>query len=79
MYAFEELYLLQTGFDLDIPNLYPAIYNHLLQFEESARNRDDQGRNWWNLRACIYYNEFENEKIVWQEMSREPTFSYDNQ
>lgn len=58
-------WLIATDFDIDVPNLYPAIFNHLLKFEEKARKRDDQGKNWWNLRACAYYPEFEKEKIVW--------------
>ncbi len=41
--------------------------------------RDDQGKDWWNLRACVYYSEFEKEKVVWQEIAQKPTFSYDTQ
>jgi len=32
--------------------------------------RDDQGDYWWELRHCDYYQEFEKEKIVWQEIVR---------
>jgi len=28
-YNFADLYLLQTGYDLDIPNLYPVVYSYL--------------------------------------------------
>ena len=79
--------MLATGYDLDIPNQYPAIYNHLKttgeQIEKNKKrgkglfNRDDQGENWWNLRACAYYLEFEKEKIVWQEMATKGTFLID--
>ena len=82
-----ESYMLATGYDLDIPNQYPAIYNHLKttgeQIEKHRKrgkglfNRDDQGANWWNLRACAYYPEFEKEKIVWQEMATKGTFLID--
>jgi len=78
IYNFADLYLLQTGSDLNVPETYPAVYKHLLQFEEKAKKRDDQGKNWYNLRACVYYDDFEKEKLVWQEMSQEPCFSYDN-
>ena len=37
-------------------------------------NRDDQNENWWNLRACAYYSEFDKEKIVWQEMAKKGNF-----
>ncbi|MCX8029917.1 MAG: hypothetical protein N2712_07990, partial [Brevinematales bacterium] len=66
--------------------MFPALYNHLISFanlktEETRRkgllNRDDQGDYWWELRDCDYYPEFEKEKIVWQEMSQEPSFAYD--
>jgi len=40
--------------------------------------RDDQGDYWWELRHCDYYSEFEKEKIVWQEIVREPSFAYDS-
>ena len=81
-------YILATGYDLDIPNLYPAVYNHLEtvgQQIESGEitvrgrglfNRDDQGENWWNLRACTYYSEFEREKIVWKRIGSILRFAY---
>jgi len=78
-YEWAGLWLIASGFDLDVPKLYPVVYKHLLQFEEKAKKRYDQGKNWWNLRACDYYPEFEKEKLVWQEMAQEPTFSYDKQ
>lgn len=58
--------LLQTGYDINIPKHYPLIYSHLLQFDTQLIERSDQGVNWWNLRACQYYSEFEQpEKIIW--------------
>ena len=76
-YEWAGLYILQTGYDLDIPKLYPAIYKYLLQFETKAKIRDDKGKNWYNLRACSYYPEFEKEKVVYSEIVREPQFYYD--
>lgn len=67
-YQWAGLWLLASGFDTDVPLLYPAIYKHLLQFEDRAKKRDDQGENWWNLRSCAYYHEFEKEKVVWIEL-----------
>ena len=58
--------LLQTGYDIDIENNFPSIYNHLFQFEKELVARADQGVKWYNLRACKYYGEFEKpEKIIW--------------
>ncbi|MBF0565664.1 MAG: Eco57I restriction-modification methylase domain-containing protein [Nitrospirae bacterium] len=75
-YEWAGLYLLQTGYDLNIPKLYPAIYEHLKQFEEKAIKRDDKGKNWWNLRACVFYDDFEKEKVVWIELVNDGRFAY---
>ena len=82
-------YILATSYDLDIPNKYPAIYEHLENIGEQIElgaikakgkglfNRDDQGENWWNLRACAYYSEFEKEKIVYPDISSSMRACYD--
>lgn len=63
---------------------FPALYNHFMTFVnvkgkgKGLFDRDDQGDYWWELRPCDYYPEFEKEKIVWQEIVREPSFAYDN-
>ncbi len=84
------LYMLATGYDLDIPNDYPAIYNHLQTIGEQIESgrirvrgkgvfsRDDQGENWWNLRACAYYPEFEKVKVVYPNMTKFLPFVYDS-
>ena len=83
-------YILATDYDLDIPRKYPAIYNHLevigkqiVSGEIRTRgrglfDRDDQGENWWNLRACAYYSEFDEEKIVYPETTHSANFFYDS-
>jgi len=65
-------------------NSFPALYNHFMHFKthkgkgKGLFDRDDQGDYWWELRPCDYYPEFEKEKIVWQEIVREPSFAFDN-
>jgi len=71
------LWLIASGFDIDIPKQYQAICSHLLQFEEKAIKRDDQGKNWWNLRSCAYYPEFDKEKIIWKRIGSILRFGYD--
>ena len=83
------LYLLATGYDLDIPKNYPAIYKHFQNIGKQIEsgeikakgkgllNRDDQGENWWNLRACAYYSEFEKNKIVYPDIYRHQSFTID--
>jgi len=71
-------FLLQTDFDKNIKSDYPVIYLHLEKYTESLKNRDDQGKKWWNLRACAYYSEFEKEKIIWGLTADKWAFTHDN-
>lgn len=43
---------------------YPAIAEHLAQYEEKASKRRDKGDYWWELRSCRYYEKFEKTKII---------------
>ena len=73
-------YILQTGFDTNIDNEYPFIYKHLEQFADELKSRSDQGKNWWNLRACKYYSDFElPEKIIWGLTADKWAFAYDSE
>lgn len=45
--------------------------------EESLRKRQDKGRNWWELRSCAYWNEFDRPKIVYQEIQFHPRYALD--
>lgn len=84
---FKNIYLLATGYDLNIPNEHPVIYRYLKEvgdrFEASGSKgkglykRDDQGKDWWNLRRCAYYDDFDKQKIVYSEIVREPQFYVD--
>ena len=56
---------------------YPALHDHLRQYEPKLRVRQDRGRYWWELRACTYYNNFHPSKIVWPEFARSIRFSFD--
>lgn len=73
-FRFKEQYIINTGYDLDITTSYPVLYEHFLSHETKLKTRGDKGRNWWNLRACIYYDQFEKEKIVWREITSEQSF-----
>jgi len=56
---------------------YSLVANHLSPYQERAKKRSDQGKYWWELRACDYYNEFEKPKIVYPEIATEGRFSFD--
>jgi hypothetical protein len=65
---------------------YPSIYNFLKTTGETIKGkgkglfeRDDKGDYWWELRPCVYYEEFEKEKIVWGELSDQQKFAYDSE
>jgi hypothetical protein len=74
---FGNIYLLMTGYDLDIKKEYPEIYSHLLGYKEKLQKREDQGKNWFNLRPCNYYEDFEKPKIIYPEITKFLTFYYD--
>ena len=58
---------------------YPAITEYLAPFEERARERWDQGEYWWELRACSYYDEFEEPKILYPSVADRGPFTLDEE
>lgn len=75
----ENRYFLATGYDLDLKNLYPTSYQYLLQYESKLKKREDKGKNWWNLRACKYYNYFEEPKIIYIHTAKKHEFYFDTE
>jgi adenine-specific DNA-methyltransferase len=61
-----------------LKNQYPAIGAYLEPFASRARKRFDKGDFWWELRACDYYEEFEKDKVIYQEIATYQAFSLDN-
>jgi hypothetical protein len=64
---------------------YPSVYKFLKTTGENIKGkgkglfeRDDQGDYWWELRPCVYYEEFDKEKIVWGELSDQQKYAYDS-
>jgi REP element-mobilizing transposase RayT len=43
---------------------YPAIYSFHQQFRAGLIKRADQGKYFWELRSCAYWQEFEQPKII---------------
>src|SRR3989338_477131 len=76
-YISSNRYLLQTGFDRNVKLDFPPLYHYLSNYEKELKKRDDQGKNWWNLRACKYYTDFEKEKIIWGLTADKWAFAYD--
>ncbi len=58
---------------------YPALAEYLTPFADRARMRDDQGHYWWELRPCVYYEAFEQPKIIYPDIAPSCEFSWDCQ
>ncbi|MEB3151270.1 MAG: Eco57I restriction-modification methylase domain-containing protein, partial [Sphaerospermopsis sp.] len=56
---------------------YPAIYKYLNQYREQLIKRYDQGKYFWELRSCKYWNEFEETKIVYPNICKRNEFTWD--
>jgi hypothetical protein len=50
---------------------YPAVYRWLMQFRDKLIEREDQGKFFWELRSCEYWQEIEQPKIIYNETSKE--------
>lgn len=73
-------YIIQTGYDLEIPTLYPEILKHFEPFKDNMIARSDKGLEWYNLRACRYYSNFEyDEKIIWGLTANKWAFTLDTE
>ena len=57
---------------------YPAIHAHLQTFRDRLIERYDQGKYFWELRACAYWGEFEKPKIVYPDIAQSAEFSFDD-
>ena len=62
---------------LFIQKRFPSICEWLQPFEGKARARSDKGDFWWEMRACVYYVQFEKPKIMYQTFQVKPNFIYD--
>ncbi|MDD3735427.1 MAG: Eco57I restriction-modification methylase domain-containing protein [Candidatus Pacebacteria bacterium] len=83
--------IVKYGFHTEIEKNYPAVLNHLTKYKNFLQNRgqcrysrggkNNIGQHHWleldNNPRDNYLNEFEKEKIVWQEIVRESSFTYD--
>ena len=59
-------------------NTYPAIHAHFESFRDQLINRYDQGKYFWELRACAYWEEFQQPKIVYPDIAQGTEFSFDD-
>ncbi|MFZ4395625.1 MAG: Eco57I restriction-modification methylase domain-containing protein [Kiritimatiellia bacterium] len=76
-YVYEEskLFLILAKNGIDLRENYPSLLSHLDSFGPNFKRRGAQGQNWWNLRACDFYDDFKKEKIVWIELTDKARFA----
>ena len=63
---------------IDVPDNYPAIFEHLKTFLPKCKKRADQGNHWTNIRSCAYIEEFDKEKIVWGNLNTNGAYAFEN-
>jgi hypothetical protein len=56
---------------------YPAIHAHFSKLREALIRRCDQGKYFWELRSCIYWQEFEQPKIIYPDIYERQSFTVD--
>ncbi len=83
-FDFADLWLIHTHNGIkeqDIPPIdikkYPAIKAHLDKYYDEISRRYDKGDTPYNLRNCIYTDDFSKQKIIWGEISDKPKFAFD--
>lgn len=72
-------YLVWSYQGIDI-NEYPAILEYLTRYKSKLAKRWEPAHGqceWYELRPCDYYDEFEQPKIYWAEIAKLPRFSWD--
>jgi hypothetical protein len=72
-------YMVATEYDLDIEKDYKGIYNYFQQYKDKLIKRQDKGLNYWNLRACDYYDKLEEPKIIYYHTALKHNFYYDTE
>jgi Eco57I restriction-modification methylase len=68
---------------------YPSLHARMKKFEtfvdqktgktRGLRHREDQGRFWWELRPCAYYDRFSKRRLVYQAIQFYPRYSIETE
>ncbi len=57
---------------------YPAVHAWFEEFRSALIKRQDQGRFFWELRSCAYWEKFERPKLLYMEINRMDAYSWDD-
>jgi len=74
-------YLIVAQIGIDMTE-YPDILTHLEQYRTQLERRTDYKpriMQWYHLRACDYYDEFDHPKIIYPDISTKPQFAFDEE
>jgi hypothetical protein len=76
-YSYEapDLYILLTKNGVNVNRDYPDIHRYLDGFGDSFKKRGAKGQHWTNLRACAFFEDFKEEKVVWIELTDRGRFA----
>ncbi|MCH8528072.1 MAG: Eco57I restriction-modification methylase domain-containing protein [Kiritimatiellae bacterium] len=57
---------------------YPVIAKRMLdgEYREKLIKRSDQGKYFWELRSCQYWNDFSNPRIIYPDIYEHQSFAY---
>lgn len=84
-YSFSDLWLINAHNGIKIKGIppvdvndYPAIKRHLDKFFPMLSNRTDKGDTPYNLRNCVYMDDFSKQKIIYPETTQGAYFIVDN-
>jgi type I restriction-modification system DNA methylase subunit len=72
-------YMIATQYKLDVQNEYPSVFEYLDNFKVKLIKRQDKGLNYWNLRACDYYDKLEEPKLIYYHTAVKHSFYYDTE
>ena len=82
-FSFSDLWLITThngDKSKNIPPVhvedYPAIHKHLDEYYPQLAKRADKGDTPYNLRNCVYMNEFFKQKIIWGNLALSAQFAW---
>jgi len=75
---FDDKYLIWTYIGVPMDQ-YPAVLEHLEKYQTRLRKRWDKGNFWWELRACDYYDKFEQPKIIYPDIAKTCRFALDRE
>jgi adenine-specific DNA-methyltransferase len=77
-YLEPSLYILLTKNGINVKFEYPNVYDYLNTFGKKFKTRGARGNHWANLRACSFFDDFQNEKIIWIELTDKGRFALCN-